>query len=315
MCLYTLTLSSLWQLQGQWWYAQRWVDGLIGDEMDWFESDASTFVLDFMMALVMHDLHGQLPSFGIEHCWFVFYYFRSIVSQKAWQRLLPQVQCSQETVSQKKHLLTDAVHSFGHHPLLPLESYRDCRTRPGTLRMTNLKVVTTIKLLQYGVDHDAPHNNPSIRTPSPTKIPKVEKENSLTETINFFRVHVWANVSEGDRCVDDAIDKTKKCLLWRPEQFGLVNLENKTNTTMNMNHLQDNFSKIYTPPTKKMNKSFFSLPPGDLKTAYIRHGHYLGLDIWEALKHSGACPRSQLQTFATWTSCAKSGCAICLFVP
>ena len=36
--------------------------------MDWFESDASTFVLDFMMALVMHDLHGQLPSFGIDIC-------------------------------------------------------------------------------------------------------------------------------------------------------------------------------------------------------------------------------------------------------
>ena len=35
--------------------------------MDWFESDASTFLLDFKMELVMHDLHSQLPSFGIEN--------------------------------------------------------------------------------------------------------------------------------------------------------------------------------------------------------------------------------------------------------
>lgn len=174
MCLYTLTPSSLWQLQGQWWYAQRWVDRLIGDRlMDWFESDASTFILDFMMALVMHDLHCQLPSFGIENWWFIFYCFCSIVSfrkRPASQLLLPQVTCSQETVSQKKPPADRCCSFFWASSSSPFGELQRLQNPCGDLRVASWRLWQP-SLLQYVVDHDAPQK-PIDQNTSQQKYPR-----------------------------------------------------------------------------------------------------------------------------------------------
>ena len=156
MCLYTLTLSSLWQLQGQWWCAQRWVDGLV-----WIWCAHLYFWISWWHCWCMIYI-VKLPSFGIDICWFIFYCFCSIVSFRkrpgsvffrkwsALKKLLAKINPADRCCS---FFWASSSSPFGELQRLQNPSGDPEDDQPAGCDCP-------IKLLQNVVDHDSPHNNP-----------------------------------------------------------------------------------------------------------------------------------------------------------